>query len=96
MIGWVAAEAGVNVNTICFYQRKGPIREPERPLGGIRHYEFADVDRVKFINSAQRLGFSLEGIGQLLRLDDGMQCGCATRRRASGRCTCAARGREPN
>ena len=76
-IGGVAVEAGVNVETIRFYQRKGLIREPERPLGGIRRYGSADVDRVRFIKSAQRLGFSLEEIGQLLRLDGGMQCSAA-------------------
>ncbi len=76
-IGWVAVKAGVNVETIRFYQRKGLIREPERPLGSLRRYGSADVDRVRFIKSAQRLGFSLEGIGQLLRLDDGMQCSAA-------------------
>ena len=76
-IGGVAVEAGVNVETIRFYQSKGLIREPERPLGGIRRYGQTDVARVKFIKSAQRLGFSLEEIGQLLRLDDGMQCSAA-------------------
>ena len=76
-IGRLAEEAGVNVETIRFYQRKGHLREPERPLGGIRRYGQADVSRVKFIKSAQRLGFSLEETGQLLRLDDGMQCSAA-------------------
>lgn len=78
-IGTMAAAAGVNVETIRFYQRKGLIAEPAKPLGGIRRYGVADVDRVKFIKSAQRLGFSLEGIGQLLRLDAGMQCAAAAR-----------------
>ena len=76
-IGRVAAAAGVNVETIRFYQRKGLIPEPERPLGSIRRYGSADVDRVRFIKSAQRLGFSLEEVLQLLRLDDGMQCSAA-------------------
>jgi MerR family mercuric resistance operon transcriptional regulator len=73
----MAAKAGVNVETIRFYQRKGLLQEPDRPIGGIRHYGQTDVARVKFIKSAQRLGFSLEEIGQLLRLDDGMQCSAA-------------------
>lgn len=67
----------MNVETIRFYQRKGLLREPERPIGSIRHYGQTDVARVKFIKSAQRLGFSLEEVGQLLRLDDGMQCSVA-------------------
>ncbi|HEU0196137.1 MAG TPA: Hg(II)-responsive transcriptional regulator [Nevskiaceae bacterium] len=76
-IGRLANAAGVGVETIRFYQRKGLIPEPDRPLGGIRRYGSVDVDRVRFIKSAQRLGFSLGGIGQLLRLDDGMQCSAA-------------------
>lgn len=76
-IGRLAEDVGVNVETIRFYQRKGLLREPERPIGSIRHYGQTDVARVKFIKSAQRLGFSLEETGQLLRLDDGMQCSAA-------------------
>lgn len=76
-IGQMAEAIGVNVETIRFYQRKELLREPKRPLGGIRRYGRADVARVKFIKSAQRLGFSLEEIGQLLRLEDGMQCSAA-------------------
>lgn len=76
-IGRMAAVVGVSVETIRFYQRKGLLREPERPIGSIRRYGQTEVARVKFIKSAQRLGFSLEEIGQLLRLDDGMQCSAA-------------------
>jgi MerR family mercuric resistance operon transcriptional regulator len=76
-IGRTAAAVGVNVETIRFYQRKGLLREPDRPIGGIRRYRQTDVARVKFIKSAQRLGFSLEEIAQLLRLDDGMHCSAA-------------------
>lgn len=76
-IGRMAAGLGVNVATIRFYQRKGLVPEPDRPMGGIRRYGSADVQRVKFIKSAQRLGFRLEEIRQLLRLEDGMQCGAA-------------------
>lgn len=74
-IGGLARQAGVNVETIRFYQRRGLLSEPERPLGGIRHYTAADVARVRFIKSAQRIGFTLEEIAQLLRLEDGAHCG---------------------
>lgn len=77
-IGGLAKAAGVNVETIRFYQRKGLVPEPDRPFGGMRRYGTLDVDRVRFIKSAQRLGFSLEEIGQLLRLDAGMQCSPAS------------------
>jgi MerR family mercuric resistance operon transcriptional regulator len=73
----MAEAIGVNVETIRFYQRKGLLREPERPIGGIRRYGQTDVARVRFIKSAQRLGFSLEEIGQLLLLDHGLQCSAA-------------------
>ena len=54
-IGVLAEAAGVNVETIRFYQRKGLMQEPDRPLGGIRRYGETDRGRVRFIKSAQRL-----------------------------------------
>lgn len=73
-IGSFAQAAGVNVETIRFYQHRGLLPTPPRPLGRIRRYGRADIARVKFIKSAQRLGFSLDEIGQLLKLDDGAHC----------------------
>ena len=73
-IGTFARAADVNVETIRFYQRKGLLPEPTRPAGGIRRYGEADVARLKFVKSAQRLGFSLDEIAQLLRLEDGTNC----------------------
>lgn len=74
-IGAFAKAAGVNLETIRFYQRRGLLSEPPRPLGGIRRYGQADVARVKFVKSAQRIGFSLDEVAQLLRLEDGTHCG---------------------
>lgn len=74
-IGAVADAAGVNVETIRFYQRKGLIAEPARAYGTIRRYASSDVERVKFVKAAQRLGFSLEEVAGLLSLDDGTDCG---------------------
>jgi len=73
-IGIFAKTAGVNVETIRFYQRKGLLPEPSKPYGGIRRYGRADVSRIKFIKSAQCLGFSLDEIAGLLMLDDGAHC----------------------
>ena len=73
-IGALAKAAEVNVETIRFYQRKGLLTEPERPLGGIRRYGSTDVARVRFVKAAQRLGFSLDEIAQLLTLEDGTRC----------------------
>ena len=73
-IGVLAEAAEVNVETIRFYQRKGLMQEPDRPLGGIRRYGDTDLARVRFIKSAQRLGFSLDQIADLLQLEDGSHC----------------------
>lgn len=73
-IGAFANAAGVSVETIRFYQRKGLLPEPDRPIGSIRRYGEADVTRVRFVKSAQRLGFSLEEVMELLKLEDGAHC----------------------
>jgi MerR family mercuric resistance operon transcriptional regulator len=73
-IGVFAKAAGVNVETIRFYQRRGLLTEPYKPYGSIRRYGTVDVARVHFIKSAQRLGFSLGEVGELLQLDDGARC----------------------
>ena len=73
-IGAFAKAAGVNVETIRFYQLRGLLPTPDRPYGSIRRYGSADVARVKFVKAAQRLGFSLDEIGQLLKLEDGTHC----------------------
>ena len=73
-IGTFAKAAEVNVETIRFYQRKGLLSEPDKPSGSIRRYGEADVARIRFVKSAQRLGFSLDEIAELLRLEDGTRC----------------------
>ena len=73
-IGDLATAANVSVETIRFYQRKGLVPEPPRAYGQIRRYGASDVARVKFVKSAQRLGFSLEEVAALLQLDDGTHC----------------------
>ena len=73
-IGAFARAAGVNVETIRFYQRKGLLPEPIKPYGRIRRYSHIDIARIQFVKSAQRLGFSLDEIVELLRLEDGTHC----------------------
>ncbi|NMM25872.1 MAG: Hg(II)-responsive transcriptional regulator [Glaciimonas sp.] len=73
-IGTFAKAAGVNVETIRFYQHKGLLPQPDKPYGSIRRYGELDVTRVRFVKSAQRLGFSLDEIAELLRLEDGTHC----------------------
>ncbi|RMG27608.1 MAG: MerR family transcriptional regulator [Gammaproteobacteria bacterium] len=67
-IGQVARRAGVHVETVRYYQRRGLIETPPRPYGGVRRYGPEVVDRIRFVKRAQRLGFSLEEIGELLQL----------------------------
>jgi MerR family mercuric resistance operon transcriptional regulator len=73
-IGTMAEAAGVNIETIRFYQRKGLLATPKRQHGSIRRYGTKDVARVRFVKAAQRLGFSLDEIAALLKLDDGTRC----------------------
>ncbi|HHJ14496.1 MAG TPA: Hg(II)-responsive transcriptional regulator [Gammaproteobacteria bacterium] len=76
-IGVLARAAGVNVETVRYYQRIGLIAEPPRPAQGYRHYPREAVTRLRFIKRAQELGFSLREIRELLQLNDGH---CATAR----------------
>lgn len=73
-IGALAKAAGVGVETVRFYQRKGLVAEPPRPLRGVRRYGAADVTRIRFIRVAAGLGFSLAEVAELLRLEDGGTC----------------------
>ncbi len=70
-IGYLARMAGVNIETVRYYQRTGLIDEPPKPSSGYRIYPLQTVDRIKFIKRAQGLGFSLKEINELLELGDG-------------------------
>jgi len=73
-IGRLARAADVNVETIRYYQRRGLLDEPCKPLGGHRRYAPAAAKRVRFIKRAQQLGFTLEEVAGLLKLEDGQSC----------------------
>ena len=73
-VGRLARLAGVGVETIRYYQRRGLMFEPKKQLGSVRHYSESDASRIHFIKSAQRLGFTLEEISLLLKLEDGTHC----------------------
>jgi len=73
-IGSLASAAEVNVETIRYYQRRGLLEEPSKPLGGHRRYAVSAAKRVHFIKRAQQLGFTLEEIKELLLLEDGQSC----------------------
>lgn len=68
-IGQVAKQAGVNIDTIRYYERRGLLDEPERlPSSGYREYPPDTVQLLRFIKRAQDLGFTLNEIEELLRL----------------------------
>jgi len=78
-ISEAARAAGVGVETIRFYERKGLVEQPRRPVhgGGFRSYSAETVERVRFIRQAQEIGFSLKEIKDLLslRVDPDADCG---------------------
>ena len=69
-IGDVAREAGVNVQTLRYYERRGLVVAGFRRHSGQREYEASDVSRVKVIKAAQRLGFTLTEIHEMLDLSE--------------------------
>ncbi len=73
MIAGLARTAGVGVETVRYYQRRGLIRTPRRPDdgGAVRRYDGQDVRRLRFIRAAQRAGFTLDEIAVLIDLDAG-------------------------
>lgn len=73
-IGELAKKAGVNVETIRFYQRRHLLRHPVKPINGIRHYTERDAQRIRFIKQGQKLGFTLDEVAELLSLEDGQHC----------------------
>ena len=66
--GELAREAGVNIETLRYYERRGLLPAPERAPNGYRVYSAAALDRIRFIKRAQGLGFSLEEIEELMSL----------------------------
>jgi len=76
-IGEASARAGVNIQTLRYYERRGLIKAPERGSSGYREYTPETVQLVKLIKRAQKFGFSLNEIKTLLDLCDkaGANCG---------------------
>lgn len=69
-IGHLAKAAGVNIETIRYYQRIGLVDAPVKPAQGYRRYPITTVEHIRFIKRAQELGFSLNEITDLLSLND--------------------------
>jgi MerR family mercuric resistance operon transcriptional regulator len=74
-IGQLAKAAGVNIETVRYYHRRGLIPVPPKRLGGRRHYPDSALRQIAFIRRAQNLGFTLEEIASLLKIAaDGRDC----------------------
>lgn len=78
--GEVAKRAGVNPQTLRYYERRGILPMPERTSAGYRDYPDWTVNLVRFIKHAQDLGYSLTDLEHLLRLADGGAASCAEAR----------------
>jgi MerR family mercuric resistance operon transcriptional regulator len=70
-IGELARATTVHVETIRFYQRRGLLPEPRRPLAGPRRYGEEAAARLRFIKRAQDIGFTLDEVAELMRLERG-------------------------
>lgn len=68
-IGQLAHEAGVGVETIRYYERRGLLREPPRTPSGYRQYDASDLWRLRYIARAKHLGFTLSEVAGLLGAD---------------------------
>jgi len=66
--GQVARAAGVNLQTLRYYERRGLLTEPDRTMGGHRIYPPEAVTVLRVIKAAQRLGFSLDEVADLLEV----------------------------
>ena len=74
-IGQLAKAAGVNVETVRYYHRRGLIAMPPKRIGGRRHYPESALRQIAFIRRSQNLGFTLEEIAALLKiLAEGKDC----------------------
>ena len=75
-IGEVATRAGVHIETLRYYERRGLLPAPAREASGYRRYQDGSVRVVRFIKRAQELGFTLSDIEELLRLAEGGPSSC--------------------
>jgi Hg(II)-responsive transcriptional regulator len=81
--GEVAAKAGVNVQTLRYYERRGLLEEPQRRASGYREYSHDAVRLIRFIKRAQELGFTLAEVEDLLRLRGNADAPCSEVRSAA-------------
>lgn len=76
-IGHVAREAGINIETVRYYEREGLLPKATRSTSGYRLFSVNAAQRLRFIRRAQELGFSLKEIRELLALRQSPKTSCA-------------------
>ena len=69
-IGRLASQAGVGIDTVRFYERRGLLPSPNRTASGYRLYDEDSISRIRFVRRAKDLGFTLDEIEVLLKLQD--------------------------
>lgn len=76
-IGQLAKAAGVHVETVRYYRRRGLLAQPDHRIGRIGRYVSSTLTRLRSIKRAQSLGFTLDDVRALLSLDDERGCSAA-------------------
>lgn len=84
-IGELARRAGVGVEAVRYYQKRGLVAQPPRPLRGFRVYPDETLERLVFVRRAREIGFPVDAIGELLSLRDTKRDSCAQVRLALAR-----------
>ncbi|GAA1573157.1 Zn(2+)-responsive transcriptional regulator [Kribbella hippodromi] len=74
--GELAGQAGVNAETLRYYERRGLLERPPRTSGGYRDYPASTVELLRFVKRAKELGFTLDDIEELVHLDAGGPDSC--------------------
>ena len=79
-IGEVAREAGVSVDTVRFYERRGVLPAAARRPSGYRAFDESTVERIRLARSLRQLGFTLDEVVDALRAHDAGGATCASER----------------
>lgn len=79
-IGQVAEQAGVSVDTVRFYERRGVLPTPERLASGYRTYTHATVERIRLARRLQQLGLNLDEVIDALHVAENADATCASER----------------
>ena len=76
-IGQISRVTGLSIDTIRFYEKQSLVPAPGRTAAGYRRYDEEDAERFRFIGRAQKLGFSLQEIKELLLIEANESANCA-------------------